>query len=88
MNDRAAHHISAITDNLHALFADYCGRTAPPGLETMLQDFRNHRLDLVLTVHVTATGTEFICCALPIGGELVRLFTVCEVPSAPDGRVH
>lgn len=85
---RAAHQLIAITDNLVALFADYCARTPSPNLALMLQAFHEHRLDLVMTAHVTATGTDFICCALPVGGDLVRLFDVHEIPSAQSSEVH
>lgn len=90
MNDqtRAAHQLAAITDNLVALFADYCERAASPALTRMMQEFVSHRLDLVLTAHITATGTDFICCALPAGGDLVRLFDVHEIPTAQSGEVH
>lgn len=90
MNDqaRAAHQTAAITGNLVALFSDYCERIASPDLARMLQEFHSHHLDLVLTVHVTATGTDFICCALPAGGDLVQLFTVYTIPAARHGKTH
>lgn len=90
MNDqaRAAHQLTAISENLVALFADYCARTASHDLARVLQEFHSHRLDLVMTAHVTASGTNFICCVLPAGGELVRLFDVHEIPAAQSGEVH
>jgi hypothetical protein len=90
MNDqtRAAQQLAAITENLVALFTDYCERTASPMLAHMLVAFHEHRLDLVLTAHITATGTDFICCALPVGGDLVRLFDVHEIPATHSGEIH
>lgn len=90
MNDqaRAAHQLTEIAGNLVALFADYCERTKPPYLDRIQQEFHSRRLDLVLTVHITATGTDFICCALPAGGDLVRLFDVHEIPTGQSGEVH
>lgn len=86
---RSAQQLAAISNNLAALFADYCERNASPNLERLMQEFYNHRLDLVMTAHVTATGTNFICCVLPVAGELVRLFNVYEVQmSAQSGEVH
>lgn len=85
---RAAQQLAAISDSLAALFADYCERTASPDLQRMMQEFHSHRLDLVLTAHITATSTNFICCALPVGGDLVRLFEVHEIPAAQSGEVH
>lgn len=81
MNDttRTAQQLAAITDSLAGLFADYCQHTASPELAVLLAAYREQRLDLVLTVHTSMTGTEFVCCALPLGGEpseLVQLFTV------------
>ncbi len=90
MNDqaRAAQQLAAISAALVELFADYCERTASPDLARMMQKLRSHRLDLVLTAHITATSTDFICCALPVGGDLVRLFDVHEIPAAQSGEVH
>lgn len=86
---RAAQLLAAISNNLAALFADYCERNASPNLERLLQELHNHRLDLVMTAHVTAIGTNFICCVLPVGGDLVRLFDVYEVQvSTQSGEVH
>lgn len=90
MNDRAAHQLAAITDGLLGLFADYCQRTASPDLADILAAYRAHRLDLVLTVHASMSGTDFVCCALPLGGapsDLVQLFTVqTSVPQT--GKAH
>lgn len=90
MTDKAstAQQMAAININLVALFADYCERTASPMLAHMLVAFHEHRLDLVLTAHITATDTYFICCALPAGGDLVRLFDVHEIPTAQSGEMH
>lgn len=87
----AAQQLAAITDNLAALFADFCQRTASPELAELLAAYRAHRIDLVLTVHATMAGADFICCALPPGGtsaDMVRLFTVHTLPIAPAGKVH
>lgn len=80
--------LAAINNNLVALFADYCERTASPMLAHMLVAFHEHRLDLVLTAHISATDTYFICCALPVDGDLIRLFEVHEIPVAQSGEVH
>ncbi|OGT17901.1 MAG: hypothetical protein A3J49_04375 [Gallionellales bacterium RIFCSPHIGHO2_02_FULL_57_16] len=93
MNDQAmaAQQLAAITDNLAALFADYCQRNVSPGLAVMLEAYRAQRLDLVLTVHASMGGADFACCALPVGGgpaDLVQLFTVHTVPAAPAGKAH
>lgn len=90
MNDtkRAAQQLAAITDNMVGLFTDYCERAASPLLVSMLTEFHEHRLDLVLTAHITESGTDFICCALPVGGGLVRLFDVHEIPGEQSGGVH
>lgn len=90
MNDQAmaAQQLAAISNNLVALFADYCERNESPDLARMMREFCGHRLDLVLTAHITATSTNFICCALPVGGDLVRLFDVYETPAAQSGEVH
>lgn len=85
---RTAQQLAAISNSLAALFADYCERNASPDLKRLMQEFHNHRLDLVMTAHVTATGTNFICCALPVGGDLVRLFDVHKIPAAQSGEVH
>lgn len=85
---RAAQQLAAITENLVALFADYCARTASPDLARVLHEFHSHRLDLVMTAHVTASGTNFVCCVLPAGGELIKLFDVYEIPTAQSGDVH
>jgi hypothetical protein len=87
-DERAAQQIAAISGNLAALFADYCARNTSLGLERLMQEFHSHRLDLVMTAHVTATGTNFICCVLPVGGDLVRLFDVYDRPYAQSGEVH
>jgi hypothetical protein len=87
----AAQQLAAITDNLAALFADYCERNASPELADILAAYRAHRLDLVLTVHASMCGADFICCALPSGGalaDMVQLFTVHTLPSTPAGRPH
>lgn len=93
MNDqaRATQHLAAISNNLAALFADFCQRAASPELAELLAAYRAHRLDLVLTVHATMGGADFICCALPPGGalaDMVQLFTVQTVPSTPTGKAH
>lgn len=90
MNDqtRTAQQLAAISDNLVELFTDYCERAASPELQRMMLEFRRHRLDLVLTAHITATSTNFICCALPVGGDLVQLFDVYEIPAAQSGELH
>lgn len=87
----AVQQLAAITDNLAALFADYCQRNASPGLAVMLEAYRAHRLDLVLTVHASISGADFVCCALPVGGapvDLVQLFTVHTLPVSPAGKAH
>lgn len=86
--DRASHQLAAITENLVALFADYCERIASPDLARVLQEFHSHRLDLVMTAHVAASGTNFVCCVLPAGGDLIKLFDVHEIPTAQSGEVH
>jgi hypothetical protein len=45
---RSAQQLAKITDNLVALFADYCERNASSGLANMLAAFSEHRFDLVL----------------------------------------
>lgn len=93
MNNQAmtAQQLAAITDNLAALFAGFCQRTASPELAELLAAYRARRLDLVLTVHATMGGADFVCCALPPGGalaDMVRLFTVHTLPQSPAGKAH
>ena len=93
MNDqeRAAQQLAAITDNLAALFADYCQRIASPNLVDLLAAYRAQRLDLVLTVNASISGADFVCCALPVGGapaDLVQMFTVHTVPTTQTGKAH
>lgn len=88
---RPAQQLAAISNNLAALFADYCERNASPGLAELLAAYRAQRLGLVLTVHASMGGADFVCCALPVGGgpaDLVQLFTVHTVPAAPAGKAH
>src|SRR3990170_3387363 len=70
MNDeaRAARQLAAITDSLLGLFADYCQRASSPDLAGLIQEYKAHRLNLVLTVHASMSGTDFICCAMPVDG--------------------
>jgi len=87
----AVQQLAAITDNLAALFADYCQRIASPDLVNLLAAYRAQRLDLVLTVHASISGADFVCCALPVGGaptDLVQLFTVHTVPATQTGKAH
>lgn len=93
MNDQSqtAHQLTVISDGLLGLFADYCKRTSSPELENMLAAFRTQRLDLVMTVHASMYGTDFVCCALPLGGtpsDLVQLFTVHTIPTTQLGKAH
>lgn len=93
MNNQAcaAQQLAAITDNLAALFADYCERNASPGLAELLKAYKAQRLNLVLTVHASMGGADFVCCALLVGGgpaDLVQLFTVHTVPATPAGKAH
>lgn len=88
---RAAHHLTAINTGLLGLFEDYCQRNASPELLELLSAYQAQRLDLVLTVHASISGADFICCALPIGGapaELVQLFTVQTYPLQAGGKAH
>lgn len=87
----AAQQLAAISNNLAALFADYCERNASPGLVELLAAYRAQRLDLVLTVHASMGGADFVCCALPVGAapaDMVPLFTVHTLPPAPAGKAH
>lgn len=86
-----AQHLEAISAGLLGLFEDYCQRNASPELLGLLVAYRAQRLDLVLTVHASMGSADFVCCALPVGGDpadLVQLFTVHTVPAAPAGKAH
>jgi len=93
MNDeaRAARQLAAITDSLLGLFADYCQRASSPDLAGLIQEYKAHRLNLVLTVHASMSGTDFICCAMPVDGapsDLVQLFAVHTIPATQTGKAH
>lgn len=91
MRERAAQQMAAINAELLGLFENYCQRNASPDLLEMLTAYRAQRLDLVLTVHASISGADFVCCALPVGGapaELVQLFTVHTIPTTQSGKGH
>ena len=88
---KAALHLVAINGELLGLFEDYCHRVASPDLVNILQEYRNHRINLVLTVHASMTGADFICCATQVSGEpldLIQLFTVHTIPMTQAGKAH
>lgn len=88
---RAAQQLAAINAGLLGLFEDYCQRNASPDLLELLTAYRAQRLDLVLTVHASMLGADFICCVLPVGGaptDLVQLFAVHTIPATQTGKAH
>lgn len=91
MSERAAQQLAAVNVGLLGLFEDYCQRNASPDLLEMLTAYRAQRLDLVLTVHASISGADFVCCALPVGGapaDMVQLFTVHTFPPTQTGKAH
>jgi len=89
--DRSAQQLAAINENMAGLFADYCQRIASPDLMELLAAYRAQRLNLVLTVHTSILGTDFVCCALPLDGapsDLVQLFAVHTIPATQAGKAH
>ena len=87
---RAAQQLAAITENLLSLFTDYCQRASSPDLSNLIHEYKAQRINLVLTVHASMSGTDFICCAMPVGetSNMVQLFTVHTIPAAPAGKAH
>jgi len=92
MNDqtRAAQQLAAITENLLSLFADYCQRASSPDMANLIHEYKAQRINLVLTVHASMSGTDFICCAMPVGetADMVQLFTVHTIPTTHTGKAH
>lgn len=79
IDQKKAQQLAAIQAELLAAFSDFCNQAAAPEVQSLLRQFREHRLSLVFTVTASMEETNLFCGTVPTGGspnDMKALFTV------------
>lgn len=87
--DKVAQQLSSIQAELVTLFGDFCRRSPAPGIESLLQEFQQHRLNLVFTVTASADETGLFCGFISAGAapaDMQTLFTIHSHTAPADYR--